>query len=78
MALTQSVDKVDESGREILTYGTKDFPIAYFDDDLTKVAVPPHWHDELELISSRKGKYMSVLREANSCFLQYGHVLSLP
>ena len=43
MALTQSVDKVDESGREILTYGTEYFPIAFFDDDLTKVAVPPHW-----------------------------------
>ena len=56
MALTQSVDKVDENGREILIYGTEDFPIAFFDDDLTKVAVPPHWHDELELIIIKEGK----------------------
>ena len=56
MALTQSVDQVDENGREILTYGTEDFPIAFFDDDLTKVAVPPHWHDELELIIITEGK----------------------
>ena len=46
MALTYSVDLVDENGKELLTYGTEDFPIAFFDDDLTKIAVPNHWHDE--------------------------------
>lgn len=56
MALTQSVNKVDESGRELLTYGTADFPIAFFNDDLTKVAVPPHWHDEFELVIITEGK----------------------
>lgn len=55
MALTRSVDQVDESGRELLTYGTADFPIAFFDDDLTKVAVPFHWHDELEIVIITKG-----------------------
>ena len=67
MALTQSVDQVDESGREVLTYGTEDFPIAFFDDDLTKVAVPPHWHDELELIIITEGKVH--VRIAGSEFL---------
>ena len=43
MALTHSVDRVDETGRELLTYGTPDYPIAFFDDDLSRVAVPPHW-----------------------------------
>ncbi|MBQ6961862.1 MAG: helix-turn-helix transcriptional regulator [Clostridia bacterium] len=56
MGLTKSVDKVDENGREILTYGTEDFPIAFFDDDLTKVAVPPHWHDEFEIVLITTGK----------------------
>ena len=56
MALTQSVDRVDENGREMLTYGTEDFPIAFFDDDLTIVAVPPHWHDELEIVLVTEGK----------------------
>lgn len=50
MALSISVDKVDENGKELLTYGTKEFPIAFFDDDLTKVPVPWHWHDELEIV----------------------------
>jgi AraC-like DNA-binding protein len=56
MALTLSVDKVDENGRELLTYGTTEFPIAFFDDDLTKIAVPPHWHDEFELVVITEGK----------------------
>ena len=33
MALTRSVDQVDENGRELLTYGTAAFPIAFFDDE---------------------------------------------
>ena len=49
MGLSYSTDKTDETGKELLTYGTPDFPIAFFDDDLTKVRVPWHWHDELEL-----------------------------
>ncbi len=56
MALTYSVDLVDENGKELLTYGTEAFPIAFFDDDLTKVAVPNHWHDELEIVMVTEGK----------------------
>ena len=40
MGLSYSTDKTDESGKEMLTYGTPDFPIAFFDDDLTTVKVP--------------------------------------
>ena len=50
MALSYSTDKTDENGRELLTYGTQDFPIAFFDDDLTMVKVPWHWHDEWEIV----------------------------
>ena len=56
MAITQSVDRVDENGREILTYGTEDYPVAFFDDDLTIVAVPPHWHEEFEIVLVTEGK----------------------
>ena len=58
MALTYSIDQVDESGKELLTYGTEDFPIAFFDDDLTKVTVPNHWHDELEIVVITEGKVL--------------------
>ena len=55
MALSISVDRVDETGRELLTYGTEDFPIAFFDDDLTKISIPYHWHDELEIVIITSG-----------------------
>ena len=56
MGLSYSTDKTDETGKELLTYGTSDFPIAFFDDDLTKVKVPWHWHDELELLVILSGE----------------------
>ena len=55
MALTTSIDQVDENGRELLAYGTLQFPIAFFDDDLTVVSVPYHWHDELEFVIITEG-----------------------
>jgi AraC-like DNA-binding protein len=67
MALTYSVDLVDENGKELLTYGTEDFPIAFFDDDLTKIAVPNHWHDELEIVVITEGKV--IVRIAGREFL---------
>lgn len=56
MALSFSTDKTDETGKELLTYGTPDFPIAFFDDDLTKIKVPWHWHVELELVVILSGE----------------------
>ena len=55
MAFSLSVDRTDQDGRELLTYGTPDFPIAFFDDDLTIVSVPYHWHDELEIVVITEG-----------------------
>lgn len=55
MALSTSVDRVDESGRELLSYGAPPFPIAFFDDDLSVVSVPYHWHDELEFVIITEG-----------------------
>lgn len=56
MGLSYSTDKTDETGKELLTYGTPDFPISFFDDDLTEVRVPWHWHDELEIVVILSGK----------------------
>ena len=39
MSLSYSTDRTDETGRELLTYGTPDFPISFFDDDLAVVKV---------------------------------------
>ena len=56
MGLSYSTDKTDETGRELLTYGTPDFPIAFFDDDLTITKTPWHWHDELEIVVILSGE----------------------
>lgn len=56
MGLSYSTDKTDENGKELLTYGTPDFPIAFFDDDLSIVRVPWHWHDEPEIVVILSGK----------------------
>lgn len=56
MGLSFSTDKIDETGKELLTYGTPDFPIAFFDDDLTTVKVPWHWHDEWEIVVILSGE----------------------
>ena len=66
MSLSYSVDKVDKDGREMLTYGTKDFPIAFFDDDLVKVSVPWHWHDEFEVVIITEGR--------RGLFCQWRHI----
>lgn len=56
MGLSYSTDKTDETGKELLTYGTPDFPIAFFDDDLSTVKIPWHWHDELEIVVILSGE----------------------
>ena len=50
MAISISTDITDSKGKEVLEYGTADFPIAFFDDDLTRVKVPWHWHEQLEIV----------------------------
>ena len=66
MALTLSVDRVDDAGRELLAYGTEDFPIAFFDDDLTGMVIPYHWHEEMEIVVITEGAVN--VRIAGRCF----------
>ncbi len=66
MALSISTDQVDESGRELLIYGTQDFPIAFYDDDYKKIKVAWHWHDELEFVIVTEGSIK--VKIANSEF----------
>lgn len=61
MGISFSTDKADETGKELLTYGTPDFPIAFFEDDLTVVKVPWHWHDELEIVVILSGEVTAYI-----------------
>lgn len=55
MALSQCDSRVDESGLELLSHGTKAFPAACYQDDLAVREVPWHWHDELEVAVVTEG-----------------------
>lgn len=45
----------DESGRELIEHGTAAFPVACYDDDLTREEVPWHWHENLEIAIITEG-----------------------
>ncbi|MGN0762597.1 MAG: helix-turn-helix domain-containing protein, partial [Aristaeellaceae bacterium] len=46
----------DVSGRELATHGTLSFPIACYFADAGFEPVPPHWHNEFELILVTQGE----------------------
>jgi AraC-like DNA-binding protein len=56
MALSICDSKTDAQGRELIEHGTTFFPIACYHDDLQKLAVPWHWHDELEVAVITEGQ----------------------
>ncbi len=55
MALTSCNISVDKSGLELQAHGTRAFPAACYQDDLSLREVPWHWHDELEVIFIDEG-----------------------
>jgi AraC-like DNA-binding protein len=65
-----STDQTDDHGKEQLEYGTREFPIAFFYDDLNIVTVPWHWHEEFELSYLVRGKLQ--IRAGGACFAVSG------
>jgi AraC-like DNA-binding protein/mannose-6-phosphate isomerase-like protein (cupin superfamily) len=45
----------DEKGKELLEHGTALFPISCYEDDLTIMNVPWHWHEEFEVLYVTEG-----------------------
>ncbi len=67
MALTISTDQVGRDHKELLEYGTEDFPAAFFEDDLRVVPVPWHWHEEFELVHILEGDVEVSIAGTNFC-----------
>ena len=79
MALSISNTITDSAGRELLEYGTPEFPIAFYLDDLDEVEVPWHWHSQFELVITTQGAQRIsaggndyVLKEGDSLLLNSG------
>lgn len=45
----------DSNLKELNSYGTLDFPLACYEDDMQKMNVPVHYHEEFEFIIATKG-----------------------
>ncbi|MGN1388726.1 MAG: AraC family ligand binding domain-containing protein, partial [Bulleidia sp.] len=48
----------DDSGRELELHGTMSFPVACYYTDSGSEPVPPHWHNEFEIILVVRGEMM--------------------
>ena len=79
MPLSVSNTVTDSTGKELLVYGTDEFPIAFYLDDLDIVDTPWHWHPEFELVTVVKGSeevsaggITAVLKEGDGIFVNSG------
>jgi len=75
----------DSQGRELISHGTSQFPIAPYRDNLCTNPVGWHWHDEFELVLITDGAATAaadgrryVLNTGSGCFINSGalHALS--
>lgn len=67
MALSACISKTDRTGQELIEHGTLAFPIACYHDDLHRLAVDWHWHEELEFIYVSDGS--SVILAGHERFI---------
>ena len=61
MAISICNTTTDESGRELVTHGTTQFPLACYHDDLLLEPVPWHWHEELEAVVISEGEAVIII-----------------
>lgn len=69
----------DPQGRELMEHGTALFPVACYHDDISALAVPWHWHEELEAIVVESGTARAavngedhLMERGGGCFINAG------
>lgn len=79
MALSPTRSIADSRGHELVDHGTAAFPVACYDNDLSQVTVPWHWHDEMEVAVIQEGSLVlavgsrrHTLRVGQGFFLNTG------
>lgn len=55
MAISICDVHTNQSKKDITSYGSADFPIACYEDDMQLINVPVHWHEEYEFIVATSG-----------------------
>lgn len=55
MALSECGASTDSRMKELARHGTEGFPVAVYHDDLVRLEVPWHWHEELEVLLVSSG-----------------------
>lgn len=54
-------------GRELVRHGTALFPLACYNEDLTRYSVPWHWHDDFEYILAAEGRVNVGAAQTHLC-----------
>lgn len=55
--------ETDRTGKELITHGERQFPIAIYHDHLEVIPVDWHWHEELELIYQIDGEGLYIIND---------------
>ena len=79
MALSDCGVSTSPQGRELKEHGTPLFPAACYHDDLSRLEIPWHWHDELEAVMIEAGSALVCadgksypLQQGEGCFINSG------
>lgn len=81
MEFTKCAGWVDENGLELVSHGTEAFPAASYNENLKKLPVHWHWHEELEVVIISQGcavfsvgGQQEVVNEGEGLFINSGAV----
>ena len=79
MAIFSGRVRVDETGRDVASFGTAAFPVASYHDDLSQYDIAWHWHQEMEAVVLTHGSVVFAagnrkytLQEGEGFFINSG------
>lgn len=74
MAISICDVHINNNQKDTTVYGSINFPVACYEDDMQLMSVPLHWHDEYEYIIATKG-IVTVLVNAEQIELNIGDAI---
>lgn len=74
MGLSNCIVTTNENGKELSSHGFAMFPIACYDEDLSRHLVPWHWHDDFEIILMTAGE-AHIMVEGQCLLVKAGNAI---